>query len=213
MKYRICYEKTGRLIYVSHLDMQRLFQRLFRRAGVTMLFSQGFNPHALISYAPPLPLFAASQAEYLDIELSGDESPASVSEKLSSACPDGLVIREVRCPEEGEKPLSKLFSKAVYEIVLSTAAGAENVEEWFRNTDEIINEKMTKKKVLKKENIKEKIYSFRAEDVPGGIKLTAELCYLNEGLLNPFTLINSLKAVPGLMEDAKTVSVTKIKVE
>lgn len=212
MKYRICYEKGGRLIYVSHLDMQRMFQRMFRRSGLSLMFSQGFNPHTLMTYTPPLPIFASSSAEYLDIELTGSESADEAFARLSAAAPEGLVIRSVTCPGEGALPLSRLFSSAEYEIVLQTPVTASVIAEYYTSNEEITVEKLNKKKVLKKENIKDKILSFEVSDVPGGVKIDSVLTFTNDTLLNPFVMINALKSGISALSDAKIVSVCKTKV-
>ena len=44
-KMRLRFEKTGRAIYISHLDMMRTMQRVFARAGLELKYSEGFNPH------------------------------------------------------------------------------------------------------------------------------------------------------------------------
>ena len=54
-KIRMKFIKTKDMIYISHLDVQRLLQRVFRRAEVELSFSQGFNPHPKITYGMPLP--------------------------------------------------------------------------------------------------------------------------------------------------------------
>ena len=53
-KMRLRFEKTGRAIYISHLDMMRTMQRVFARAGLELKYSEGFNPHPQISIALPL---------------------------------------------------------------------------------------------------------------------------------------------------------------
>lgn len=64
---RIKYARGEGLRFFSHLDMIRLFERVFRRGKVPILFSQGFNPHPKIGFGPPLPLGMLSDAEYLDL--------------------------------------------------------------------------------------------------------------------------------------------------
>ena len=213
MRYRICYEKTGRLIYVSHLDMQRLLQRMLRRSGVKVMFSQGFNPHVLMSFTPPLPLFASSLEEYVDVELSGGPSPDEVMEKLRAASPEGLKVNSVECPGEGAPPLSRTFSRASYRIRIATDAKAEEVKAFYEDSVEIVTEKLNKKKQLKREDIKPRIYSFDVRDAAEGIVIDCSLCFLNEGLLNPFVLAGALeKSCPQLL-GAKVLSVCKMKVE
>ena len=48
---RLLFEKTGESIYISHLDLMRVFQRAFRRAGLLLRHSQGFTPRAIVSIA------------------------------------------------------------------------------------------------------------------------------------------------------------------
>ena len=43
-KLRLRFEKTGRAIYISHLDLMRTMQRVFLRADCPLKYSEGFNP-------------------------------------------------------------------------------------------------------------------------------------------------------------------------
>ncbi|MDY4561321.1 MAG: TIGR03936 family radical SAM-associated protein, partial [Peptostreptococcus porci] len=72
---RIKFTKLGDMKYISHLDVQRLFQRVFRRAEVRLSYSQGFNPHPKMSYGNALALGVESYGEYVDIEIEDDLSP------------------------------------------------------------------------------------------------------------------------------------------
>ena len=63
-KYTIVFSKTGLVKYISHLDMLRLFKRAFRRAGIELAYSQGFNPHPKMGFAQPLSLGYEAEAEY-----------------------------------------------------------------------------------------------------------------------------------------------------
>lgn len=70
MNVRIKFSKFGALKYVGHLDFMRYFQKAIRRAGIDITYSQGFNPHQVMSFAMPLSLGTTSDGEYLDIELN-----------------------------------------------------------------------------------------------------------------------------------------------
>ena len=65
---RTKFNKEGDMIYISHLDLQQLLQRAFRRAEIDLVHSQGFNPHPKISYGNALALGTESQGEYFDVE-------------------------------------------------------------------------------------------------------------------------------------------------
>ena len=48
---RLLFEKTGDAVYLSHLDLMRVFQRAFKRADIMIWHSQGFSPRAYVSIA------------------------------------------------------------------------------------------------------------------------------------------------------------------
>ena len=70
---RILFEKTGNAVYISHLDLMRLFQRAFKRGGLNLKHTQGFSPRAMVSIALPLSVGVESRCEILDYELVGQE--------------------------------------------------------------------------------------------------------------------------------------------
>ena len=93
---RILFEKTGNGIYISHLDLMRLFQRAFKRAGLNLKHTQGFSPRAMVSIALPLSVGVESRCEILDYELVGQElSDAEVMERLNRALPAGVRVLDV----------------------------------------------------------------------------------------------------------------------
>ena len=90
---RILFEKTGNGIYISHLDLMRLFQRAFKRAGLNLKHTQGFSPRAMVSIALPLSVGVESRCEILDYELVGQElSDGEVMERLNRALPAGVRV-------------------------------------------------------------------------------------------------------------------------
>ena len=66
---RVKFIKIKDMIYISHLDVQSLFQRAFRRAGISLSYSQGYNPHPKMSYGNALALGVESYGEYVDIDI------------------------------------------------------------------------------------------------------------------------------------------------
>ncbi len=83
----------------------RVFQRAFRRAGLALRHTQGFNPHAFVSIALPLPVGMASQCELLEFELDVPTPLAAIPKKLNAVLPAGI-----RCLEayEGKQKLREL---------------------------------------------------------------------------------------------------------
>ena len=93
-KLRLRFEKTGRAIYISHLDLMHTMQRAFSRAGYELKYSEGFNPHPQISIALPLSVGAASLCEIMDFRLKTEIDLALLPERLSLVLPEGIRITE-----------------------------------------------------------------------------------------------------------------------
>ena len=53
-KYVLTFSKTGIICYTSHLDIMRMFNRVIKRAGIRLSYSQGFNPHPKMGFAQPI---------------------------------------------------------------------------------------------------------------------------------------------------------------
>ncbi|HSQ78004.1 MAG TPA: TIGR03936 family radical SAM-associated protein, partial [Nitrospirota bacterium] len=91
---RMKYSKTGRVRFLSHLDLMALFQRAAARAGIPVTFSRGFNPHPKISFGPALSVGMESEAEYLDMETDPFVDLPQITGDLNSTLPEGIRILE-----------------------------------------------------------------------------------------------------------------------
>ena len=99
---RLLFEKTGNAIFISHLDLMRLFQRAFKRAGLSLTHTQGFNPRPSVSIALPLSLGVESRCELLDFDLEGDKIPYDeILARLNHALVDG--VRVLKVYDDGRK--------------------------------------------------------------------------------------------------------------
>ena len=93
---RLLFEKQGNAIWISHLDLMRLFQRAFKRAGLPLTHTQGFNPRPSVSIALPLSVGVESRCELLDFDLDGGTvSCEEIKEKLNRALIDGVKVLQV----------------------------------------------------------------------------------------------------------------------
>ncbi|MEW6234509.1 MAG: TIGR03960 family B12-binding radical SAM protein [Candidatus Omnitrophota bacterium] len=89
-RYRLCFRKTGRLIYASHHDLMILFDSLLRRAGIPLAYSEGFHPHPKIVFASALPVGMESLREYVDITTVEYYDPSTLKDRLNANCPAGI---------------------------------------------------------------------------------------------------------------------------
>lgn len=112
---RALFEKTGNARYISHLDLMRLFQRAFKRAGLPLTHTQGFNPRPSVSIALPLSLGVESRCELLDFDLEVPLDCDEIREKLNASLVEGVFVREVYEQGEKIKNLALLQSRLVLE--------------------------------------------------------------------------------------------------
>jgi len=99
---RLLFEKTGSAVWMSHLDLMRLFQRAFKRAGLPLKHTQGYNPRPSVSIALPLSVGVDSVCELLDFELDGVEIPCQeITERLNRVLVSGISVH--RTYEDGKK--------------------------------------------------------------------------------------------------------------
>ena len=99
---RVLFEKTGNAIWISHLDLMRLFQRAFKRAGLPLKHTQGFNPRPSVSIALPLSVGVESHCELLDFDLDGESvSCEEIGRRLNEALVEGVKVLKVY--DEGKK--------------------------------------------------------------------------------------------------------------
>ena len=90
---RLLFEKTGNAIWISHLDLMRLFQRAFKRAGLPLTHTQGYNPRPSVSIALPLSVGVESVCELLDFDLDGaDDSCEEMMQRLNPALVEGVRV-------------------------------------------------------------------------------------------------------------------------
>lgn len=93
-KARIRFEKREYASYISHLDLMRTLQRSLTRAGLPVRYTAGFNPHIYLSILAPLSTGYQSEYELADFDLTCDEMPAGLVQRLNQALPQGLRVLE-----------------------------------------------------------------------------------------------------------------------
>lgn len=144
-KLRLRFEKTGRAIYVSHLDLMQTMQRAFARADYDLKYSEGFNPHPQISVLLPLSVGAASRCELMDFKLKSDVALAELPRRLTAALPEGIVVTDCYESQRKVAQLKYLRIQGVFEYDdRDPAAMAEKLRSFF-DTPELIITKKTKR--------------------------------------------------------------------
>lgn len=192
MEVRMSFQKTGMAKFISHLDTVRCITRAMKRANVPVWFTEGFNPHAFLTFAMPLSLGFESLCETVDFRLMEEVDLEKLSNQINDALPVDITVKEIYVYETSPNDIRWAEYKIVFnnpdELLL------ENAEKVL-SADEIMVLKKAKKgrnKVEKEVNIKEHIKSFELEDNNGKLVLKTVLSSGTNFNINPMLLIGAL---------------------
>jgi len=208
---RALFEKKGNAIWISHLDLMRVFQRAFKRAGLHLTHSQGFNPRPSVSIALPLSVGVESCCELLDFDLEGEMvSCEQIRDKLNAALVDGVRVLQVYENGVKIKHLAYLDCLVTLEYDAGIPEGAEAQIRSLFACPEVLVEKKSKNGV-KEENIIPMIRSLEISALDGHVlQLAARVCCQNP-TLNPAQLCVAIsRHLPELTPDFSRCSRVEI---
>ncbi len=190
--YVLKYARDSRVKYISHLDFIRTFHRTVRRAGLLMTFSQGFNPHPVMTIAMPLSVGVTSSCEYMKIGFEGDYTEEEIKKRINDALPDGFEVLEVVATEGKMHDFSKL-DRAVYEVEIECNDASLFDEKAFLNNKELLVMKKTKSGE-KEADIRPYIYDFSVDEASEGtMSLTMCVAAGNTYNLKADTVIDAME--------------------
>lgn len=199
-KLRLRFSKTGRAVYISHLDLMRTMQRAFLRAGYALKYSEGFNPHPQISILLPLSVGCGSVCELMDFALTESPDLDELPRRLTLALPEGIRALEAYAPETKAKQLKWLEIEGRFEYdgrgIAEMAAG---VNAFFARESIVIRKKT--KRGEGESDIAPAVKSFRAESREDAVRVHA-LVSAQEPTLSPGLLPSALRQLaPELAPD------------
>lgn len=162
---RVKFKKEGDMIYISHLDLQKLLQRAFRRADIELSYSQGYNPHPKMSYGNALALGTESYGEYVDIEIEEEIDVEEFLTRINEELPQGIefVKAEEIDPKTPSLASTIEYGEYLFNIELETPLSKEFVKSRiadFMNKEEIMITKKNKKGKIVESNIRPMIRFF-----------------------------------------------------
>ncbi|MCR5396047.1 MAG: TIGR03936 family radical SAM-associated protein [Lachnospiraceae bacterium] len=167
MKIRLRFSKYNTMKYIGHLDMLRYFQKAFRRAKVPMKYSEGFNPHPVMSFAAPLGVGVTSEGEYMDIEVTQDVDLEKLVFDLNQQMVEGVDVLSAMVLDDHTKKAMAAVTCAKYVIYLKKNSNllknvdiAASVKSFYEDQSEILVVKKTKKGE-KEVDLKPFIFDFR----------------------------------------------------
>jgi len=121
MRMRIRFAKEGKVRFVGHRDVARIWERGLRRVGLPVAYSQGFSPRPRLHFGLALPTGYESTAEYLDVDLEPVEpqvDPESLAEPLTAALPVGMTVLAASELAPGSESLQQAVTSCTWRIVV-----------------------------------------------------------------------------------------------
>ncbi len=127
-KYIVKYGRDDRVKFISHLDFVRCFHRAVRRSALNFEFSQGFNPHPVMTIAQPLPVCVTSECEYMKVGFVTNLSDKEIQEELNKSMPPGFTVFAVKQVEGKEIDLTKInMAEYITEVECDTPCDAKAI--------------------------------------------------------------------------------------
>ncbi len=181
-RIRVEYTKEQILRFTGHLDMQHMWERLLRRSGLPVRYSQGYHPRARLNLASALPLGFISESELLDFWMNEPCPLDDIQNRLSTAAPPGLTVKSVHAIDLSEDALQVQMNASEYTV------------SFFDPQNEADLQKKVKLLLVQKEIIRtrrKKTYDLRP------LILRLEVVNDGEGEIKLWMLLNAIPGATG----------------
>ncbi len=192
-KYRIKYERSDDAKFISHLDLMRTMNRALRRAEAPLQYTQGFNPHSIMTVALPLSVGITSECEYLDITFTEDVDTIAFKDKLNATMPEGLRALEIR--KADDMKAFKYIETAIYTVTFESDIAPDCKA--FMAMGEAVMTKRTKSGE-KEENIMPDIHKLTCTCADGMYTLTMRINVGSKRNLKPELVLAAFEKFQGV---------------
>ena len=199
MRMLAVFEKSERIRHIGHLDIQRSVQRGLRRSNLPVAYSNGFNPHILITFASALSTGACGLREIMDVTMAKDVTEEEFLERMNRAMPPELHLLEARAVDDRHPALMGKLRAACYDLKIHDADQAAKVIAAIpaMMERETIMAMRKTKTALKETDIKPLIFALKGEDS----HICATLALTEREACKPGMLMEALKREAGIPEE------------
>ncbi len=195
------FEKDKRIRHIGHLDIQRSVQRGLRRSGLPVAYSQGFNPHILITFASALSTGACGKREIMDVTMAEEVDEKEFLTRMNRAMPPEMRLKEARAVDSKHPSLMGMVRAAVYDLAIRD-------EETGRMLIAAIPAMMEKERIPAMRKTKTKLTEVDIKplilDISGeGNHIRATLILNERESCKPQMLLDALKETAGITEEVR----------
>lgn len=212
-RVRVEFAKGDQVRFLSHLDLMKTFERVIRRAGIPIAFSEGFNPHPKMNFASALAVGVTSDCEYMDIELRDNTELDDTLRRLIMAVPPGIEIKKGRVVADSTPALMAVVNRASYIVLAEVQQSIDSevlkdqVASFMENTEVLIIKRT--KKGPREKNIRPGILRFEGRPVGDDIEFMVTTVVSNEGNVRPEEVIAAFVKSSGLPIDCETIRIRR----
>ena len=201
MRMLAVFEKGERIRHIGHLDIQRSVQRGLRRSGLPVAYSQGFNPHILITFASALSTGACGKREIMDVTMAEDVDAEDFLTRMNRAMPPEMQLKEARAVDSKHPSLMGMVRAAVYDLTIRD-------EEKGKLLIAAIPAMMEKEQIMAMRKTKTKLTEVDIKplilDIGGeGYHIRATLILNERESCKPQMLLDALKETAGITEEVR----------
>jgi radical SAM family uncharacterized protein/radical SAM-linked protein len=118
-RYRASYVKTDTARLLSHIDVHTIIQQGFRRAGISVSYTQGFHPKMQMIYPPALPLGMEGRKEWIEFKSFFLFSENEFVTQVNKFLPQGISFTGLVKVDQSQTTLSKQIKALIYSLDLS----------------------------------------------------------------------------------------------
>ncbi len=201
MRMLAVFEKGERIRHIGHLDIQRSVQRGLRRSGLPVAYSNGFNPHILITFASALSTGACGKREIMDVTMAEEVTAEEFLERMNHAMPQEMQLSEARPLDQKHPALMASLRAARYDLLIRDSEAAAKmigvIPEMLKK--ETIPAMRKTKTALKECDIKPLIYDLRGE----GQHLYTTLTLTEREACKPGMLTDALARCAGIKDEVR----------
>ncbi|MCL2270407.1 MAG: TIGR03936 family radical SAM-associated protein, partial [Treponema sp.] len=100
------FTKEGSAVFHGHLSLIEIFSMAMSRAGLDVLYTQGFNPLAKLEIVSPLSIGISAGAEIAAVDFPQESPPGDFSARMNAVLPEGIRVNRAeiyRIPDGSKK--------------------------------------------------------------------------------------------------------------
>lgn len=197
MRMIVMFEKTERVRHLGHLDLLRAMHRALRRSGLPIRYSQGFNPHVVMSFASPLPVGVSGVEELMDVALDTEVTEDAFAEKMAIALPGSLPLGKVRAIDDQHPKLMARLETASYLAAFPKCDDSMAMTEAIPallGKEEITAIRKTKRGETEC-NIRPMLHALSSEVLPDNVRMQLRVSLTEKETLKPDLLFQTLASL------------------